>query len=116
MNGNDNEQLQHQVYVNHGWDRMRCARNFSTDKAYQTYNRMQLIKGAKSAMYQGDTYIFDEGEIIAIFEGIKVIKIMPIRFYSFQEILKELIVPRGTASSFRSPPPIQKGGRYKDTW
>lgn len=69
MNGNDNVQSKDQVFVNHGWDRMRCAKKFAQGKKYQSYNRMQLVNGT---MYSGDTYIFDEGEIVAVFEGIKV--------------------------------------------
>lgn len=68
MNGNDNVHSETQVFINHGWDRMRCATKFSKDKVYQTYNRMQLVSGT---MYAGDTYILDEGNIVAIFEGVK---------------------------------------------
>jgi naphtho-gamma-pyrone polyketide synthase len=69
MNGNDNIESKTQVFVNHGWDRMRCATKFSKDKRYQTYNRMQLSSGT---MYSGDTYILEEGNIVAVFEGVKV--------------------------------------------
>ena len=69
MNGNDNVQSKDQVFVNHGWDAMRCATKFAKGKKYQTYNRMQLVSGT---MYSGDTYVFDEGNVVAIFEGVKV--------------------------------------------
>lgn len=69
MNGNDHVHSKDQVFINHGWDNMRCAASFEHGKAYQTYNKMQLASGT---MYVGDTYILEEGKIIAIFEGVKV--------------------------------------------
>lgn len=69
MNGNDNVQSKDQVFVNHGWDNMRCATKFTKGKWYQSYNKMQLVSGT---MYSGDTYIFDEGNMVAVFEGVKV--------------------------------------------
>ncbi|KAL2012344.1 hypothetical protein VTN00DRAFT_5062 [Thermoascus crustaceus] len=68
MNGNDNVQSKNQVFVNHGWDAMRCATKFTKGKTYQSYNKMQLASGT---MYVGDTYILEEGKIVAIFEGVK---------------------------------------------
>lgn len=69
MNGNDNVESKSQVFINHGWGAMRCATTFAYGKTYQTYNKMQLVEGT---MYAGDTYIFEEGNIVAIFEGVKV--------------------------------------------
>ena len=69
MNGNDNVQSKDQVFVNHGWDSMRCATKFTQGRTYQCYNKMQHLSGT---LYSGDTYIFDEGTIVAVFEGVKV--------------------------------------------
>lgn len=69
MNGNDNTASKSQVFVNHGWDGMRCATKFVKGKTYQTYNKMQLVNGT---LYAGDTYILDEGNVVAIFEGVRV--------------------------------------------
>ena len=69
MNGNDNVYSRNQVFVNHGWNAMRCAIKFIKGKTYQSYNKMQLASGT---MYIGDTYILDEGNVVATFEGIKV--------------------------------------------
>ena len=69
MNGNDHIHSKDQVFINHGWDNMRCATRFEHGKTYQTYNKMQLASGT---MYVGDTYILDEGKVVAIFEGVKV--------------------------------------------
>jgi naphtho-gamma-pyrone polyketide synthase len=69
MNGNDNVYSKDQVFINHGWEAMRCAKAVEHGKTYTTYNRMQLESGT---MYVGDTYIFDGQELIAIFEGVRV--------------------------------------------
>ncbi|KAI9648860.1 hypothetical protein NHQ30_003501 [Ciborinia camelliae] len=69
MNGNDNVLSKEVVYINHGWDALRCSRKFERGKTYQTYNRMQLESGTT---YMGDTYILDEGVVVAVFEGVRV--------------------------------------------
>ena len=71
MNGNDGVDSKTQVFINHGWDRMRCASKFYQHKTYQTYIRMQNVGGN---MFAGDTYIFDEGNVVAVYEGVKVSK------------------------------------------
>ncbi|KFZ09262.1 hypothetical protein V501_05642 [Pseudogymnoascus sp. VKM F-4519 (FW-2642)] len=72
MNGNGNVESKNQVFINHGWDAMRCATTFAHGKTYQTYNKMQLVEGT---LYAGDTYILEEGNIVAIFEGVKFLGI-----------------------------------------
>lgn len=69
MNGNENIYAKDQVFINHGWDTMRCAKMVEHGKTYTTYNRMQLESGT---MYVGDTYVFDGQEVVAIFEGVRV--------------------------------------------
>jgi naphtho-gamma-pyrone polyketide synthase len=69
MNGNDHVSSKSQVFVNHGWAKMRCATKFVRGKTYVTYNRMQLINGT---LYGGDTYILDGDMVVAIFEDIQV--------------------------------------------
>lgn len=71
MNGNDNIHTKDNVFVNHGWTGMRCAKKIEYDKTYQTYNKM-LPQDDKGNMYVGDTYILENGIIVAIFEGVKV--------------------------------------------
>ncbi|KAL1963919.1 hypothetical protein VTN77DRAFT_7725 [Rasamsonia byssochlamydoides] len=92
MNGNDNVQSKTQVFVNHGWDRMRFATRVSKDKVYQTYNRMQLVSGT---MYAGDTYILDEGNIVAIFEGVK--------FQGVPRQVLDLLIPSKTPTARNAP-------------
>lgn len=69
MNANDAVDSKTQVFVNHGWESMRCATRFAAEKVYQTYVRMQNVGGT---MFSGDVYIFEEDEIVAVFGGIKV--------------------------------------------
>lgn len=68
MNANDGIDSKRQVFINHGWDAMRCSAKLSRDKTYRTYNRMQLQNGT---LYAGDTYVFEEDQLIAVFEGVK---------------------------------------------
>ena len=69
MNANDGVDSKRQVFVNHGWDSMRCATRFSREKTYQNYVRMQNVGGT---MYAGDTYIFDGEDVVAVYHGVKV--------------------------------------------
>jgi naphtho-gamma-pyrone polyketide synthase len=69
MNGSDATPSKPQVFINHGWERMRCAVKFAKGKHYQVYNRMQLETGTT---YVGDTYIFEGDTLVAIFEGVRV--------------------------------------------
>ena len=69
MNANDATDSVNFVYVNHGWDSMRCATKFSADATYRTYVRMQPWQGT---IYSGDVYVFEKDEIIAVYGGVKV--------------------------------------------
>lgn len=69
MNANDAIDSRNEVYVNHGWDTMRCSKKFSVDSTYRTYVRMQHWQ---NTVYAGDVYIFEGDEIIAVYGGVKV--------------------------------------------
>lgn len=69
MNGGDSPHPKAEVFINHGWDSLKCATKFERGKTYQSYNRMQHVDGT---LYAGDTYIFDGDEIVAMVQGIKV--------------------------------------------
>lgn len=73
MNGNENLQSD-QVFINHGWGRMRFSAPLSGDKIYTTYNKMQLMEGTS---YSGDTYILDGDQIVAVYEGVVVSSALP---------------------------------------
>ncbi|PGG97986.1 hypothetical protein AJ80_09608 [Polytolypa hystricis UAMH7299] len=67
MNANDGIDSRTQVYINHGWERLRFAEPIQKDKTYNSYNRMQQVG---KASYAGDTYILDGDRIVAIVEGV----------------------------------------------
>ncbi|KAL1861558.1 putative secondary metabolism biosynthetic enzyme [Diaporthe australafricana] len=67
MNANDTLANKSTVFVNHGWDHMRISGSLEAGKTYRAYNRMQLVE---KTLYAGDTYIFDSGRLIAVFEGV----------------------------------------------
>lgn len=69
MNANDTLASKSTVYVNHGWDHMRISERLEAGNIYRAYNRMQLID---KSLYAGDTYIFNRGRLIAVFEGVTV--------------------------------------------
>lgn len=69
MNANDSLASKTTVFVNHGWDHMRISEPLEAGKTYRAYNRMQLVE---KTLYAGDTYIFDSGRLIAVFEGVTV--------------------------------------------
>lgn len=72
MNANDAIDSKSQVFVNHGWDSMRCSKKFSFNTDYRTYVKMQKSTGT---MYVGDVYIFEGDNIVAVFGGVRVSQI-----------------------------------------
>lgn len=69
MNGNDTVVSTDTVFVNHGWDGMKIWTEFSKDKTYRTYNKMQHTT---NNLYIGNTYILEGDQIVAVFSGVKV--------------------------------------------
>lgn len=69
MNANDATDSKTHVFVNHGWDSMRCSKKFSADTTYRTYVKMQLWQ---NNIYAGDVYVFEGDDIIAVYGGVKV--------------------------------------------
>lgn len=74
MNANDGVDSRTQVFINHGWERMRIAERIEEGKTYHAYNCMQLVE---NTTYAGDTYILEGGRIVAIFEGVTVCSTVP---------------------------------------
>ncbi|PWY79190.1 polyketide synthase [Aspergillus heteromorphus CBS 117.55] len=68
MNASDASPSKGQVFINHGWERMRCAVRFAKGKQYRVYNRMQLETGTT---YVGDTYILEGDTVVAVYQGIR---------------------------------------------
>lgn len=69
MNGNETIQSDKQVFINHGWSHLRFGEIPVQGKVYTTYNKMQLVSGK---LYAGDTYVLDDGRIVAVFEKVAV--------------------------------------------
>lgn len=69
MNGNEHLQSDTQVYINHGWSRLRFGETLEMGKTYTTYNKMQLVQGR---LYAGDTYVLDGQRIVAVFDKVAV--------------------------------------------
>jgi naphtho-gamma-pyrone polyketide synthase len=69
MNASDGTDSKNQVFVNHGWDSMRCLKKFSPDTTYRTYVRMQPWR---DSIWAGDVYIFEGDDIVAVYGGVKV--------------------------------------------
>ncbi|KAJ6022161.1 hypothetical protein N7540_007665 [Penicillium herquei] len=68
MNASDGIDSKNQVFVNHGWDSMRCLGKFDPNVTYRTYVRMQPWK---DSIYAGDVYLFDGDNIVAVYGGVK---------------------------------------------
>jgi naphtho-gamma-pyrone polyketide synthase len=73
MNANDAVDSKAQVFINHGWESMRCAKALSPDKTYRTYVKMQQVAG-KEQLFSGDVYIFEGEQIIGVNRGVQVSK------------------------------------------
>ena len=69
MNANDSVDSSSQVYINHGWDSMRCCTKLSNEKTYQTYVKMQQVN---KTMFSGDVYILEDGAIVGVNRGVQV--------------------------------------------
>lgn len=69
MNASDTTDSKNQVFVNHGWDSMRCLKKFSPDVTYRTHVRMQPWR---DSIWAGDVHIFEGDDVIAVFGGVKV--------------------------------------------
>ncbi|EED15857.1 hypothetical protein TSTA_009770 [Talaromyces stipitatus ATCC 10500] len=69
MNASDATPTKPQIFINHGWDQMCCAIEFEKGVQYHVYKRMQLENGTT---YAGDTYIFKDNSLVAIYEGIRI--------------------------------------------
>ncbi|KAF3760531.1 hypothetical protein M406DRAFT_334164 [Cryphonectria parasitica EP155] len=90
INGTDAVDSRQQVFISHGWGSMRFIETPVSGKAYQTYIRMQPVKGTK--IMTGDAYVFDDDRLIGITGDI--------RFQSIpRKVLNMLLPPRGAAAA-----------------
>ncbi|KAJ5104649.1 hypothetical protein NUU61_001996 [Penicillium alfredii] len=68
MNASDATDSKNQVFVNHGWDSMRCLKKFDPNVTYRTYVRMQPWQ---NSIWAGDVYLFEGDDIVAVYGGVK---------------------------------------------
>lgn len=69
MNATESFDYKAQVFINHGWESIRCAVQLSADETYQTYVKMQSVDGTK---YVGDVYVFQGDSIVGVNQGVAV--------------------------------------------
>ncbi|KAL7941084.1 conidial yellow pigment biosynthesis polyketide synthase [Trichoderma barbatum] len=67
MNATEAFDYKSQVFINHGWESIRCAVKLSAEETYHTYVQMQSLDGKK---YIGDVYIFHGDTIIGVNRGV----------------------------------------------
>lgn len=100
VNGSDAVDSRNQVYVSHGWESLRVAENFSADKTYRSYVKMQPAGGK---MLAGDVYVFDGTKVVAVVGGLKF-QCVP------RSVLSRLLPPAGSetlAPGTRLAPTVQ---------
>lgn len=69
LNASDATDSSKFAFISHGWQYMRFAKQFSNDKIYMSYVKMEAAPGN---VYKGNVYILDEEEIIiAVVGGLK---------------------------------------------
>ncbi|KAI9370749.1 conidial yellow pigment biosynthesis polyketide synthase [Aspergillus egyptiacus] len=93
MNASDGTDSKNQVFVNHGWDSMRCLKKFSPDVTYRTYVRMQPWQ---DSIWAGDVYIFEGDDIIAMYGGVK--------FQALSRKILDTALPPAGASKTQTAP------------
>ncbi|KOS48209.1 hypothetical protein ACN38_g825 [Penicillium nordicum] len=94
MNASDNTDSKNQVFVNHGWDSMRCLKKFDPSVTYRTYVRMQPWK---DSIWAGDVYMFEGDDIVAMYGGVK--------FQALARKILDMALPPGGATA---PKPAAK--------
>jgi iterative type I PKS product template protein len=90
VNGTDAVDSREHVYISHGWGSLRFAERLDASKTYQSYIRMQNVKGTK--MMSGDAYVFDGDRLIGIAGDV--------RFQAIpRKVLNIVLPPQGAAST-----------------
>lgn len=69
MNATESFDYKSQVFLNHGWESIRCAVKLSAEDTYHTYVKMQSSNGTR---YLGDVYIFQGDSIVGVNQGVAV--------------------------------------------
>ncbi|KAI1179145.1 polyketide synthase [Nemania sp. FL0916] len=94
VNGTDAVDSREHVYISHGWGSLRFAERLDATKTYQSYIRMQNIRGTK--MMSGDAYVFDGDKLIGIAGDV--------RFQAIpRKVLNVVLPPQGAAAAAAAP-------------
>ena len=107
VNASDLLDSEQNVYVSHGWGAMKFSRPLTTGMKLRNYVRMQPKPNNIS---QGDVYIMDGDEIIAVCEGIKFQQIPRRVLNTFLPPNKGSAVtqtPTARAVPAAAPPPLR---------
>ncbi|KAI1327243.1 polyketide synthase [Xylariaceae sp. FL0255] len=93
LNGSDAVDSRETVYISHGWGNMRFAERLDGSKTYQSYIRMQNVKGTK--MMAGDAYVFDGDRLIGIAGAV--------RFQAVPRKVLNIVLPLPKSASAPAP-------------
>ncbi|GAP83149.2 putative polyketide synthase [Rosellinia necatrix] len=88
VNATDAVDSREHVYISHGWGSMRFAERLDAAKTYQSYIRMQNVKGTK--MMAGDAYVFDGDRLIGVCGDV--------RFQAIPRKVLNIVLPPPTAA------------------
>lgn len=97
MNASDSTDSKNQVFVNHGWDSMRCLKKFSPDVTYRTYVRMQPWQGT---IWGGDVWVFDGDDVVAVYGNVK--------FQALARKILDMVLPPAGAADAKASKPVQR--------
>ncbi|KAI3318673.1 polyketide synthase for naphthopyrone YWA1 [Xylariaceae sp. AK1471] len=108
MNAAESFDYKAQVFLNHGWESMRCAVQLSPEETYHSYVKMESSDGIK---YVGDVYIFNNDDsIVSVNQGV-AFQAVPRKVLDFllprpsKEVPgKRTIKPMSTPTPMSDPP------------
>ena len=76
LNAKDTTDLDHEVYVNHGWRSLQIYEGLSPAKSYWNYVKMAQDTSSNEGFWRGDSIMFDDkNNIVAFFQDITLRRI-----------------------------------------
>ncbi|KAI1293162.1 polyketide synthase for naphthopyrone YWA1 [Xylaria venustula] len=93
MNATESFDYKSQVFLNHGWESIRCAVKLSPEETYHTYVKMQSSDGTK---YIGDVYVFHGDTVIGVNQGVA--------FQSVPRKVLDFLLPAASKEVAMRPP------------
>ncbi|KAI0196979.1 polyketide synthase [Astrocystis sublimbata] len=104
-NATDAVDSREHVYISHGWGSLRFAERLDATKTYQSYIRMQNVKGTK--MMAGDAYVFDGDKLIGMAGEV--------RFQAIPRKVLNIVLPPQGATASASAAPARPAPAAKST-